>query len=81
LTTEQLSPQPVAQDEYIPLSRGSVTPAMNPATKTFVLNGLPAPSSPTVSELPPGNSSSSAYNVIHIDWLTGRANLEFLKVQ
>ena len=80
LTTEQLSPQPLARDEYIPLARGSVSPAIDPATKTFVLNSAP-PSSPTVSEVPPGNSTSPSFNILHIDWLTGRAVLEFEKVQ
>jgi prepilin-type N-terminal cleavage/methylation domain-containing protein len=68
------------QNEYIPLAHGSVLPAMDPATKMFVLNIAP-PSSPTVSETPPGNSSSSSFNIIDIDWLTGRATLQFQKVQ
>ena len=62
------------QDEYIPLARGSVLPAIDPSTKAFQLN------SPSVSETPPGNSVS-AFNLIHIDWLTGRADLKFQKVQ
>ena len=32
-------------------------------------------------EMPSGNSAGSAYNIIHIDRLTGRAVLEFQKVQ
>ena len=35
----------------------------------------------TVSENPPGNSTNSTYNLVHIDALTGRAALEFQKVQ
>jgi hypothetical protein len=31
---------------------------------------------PSVIESPPGNSTNSAYNVIHIDRITGRARLE-----
>jgi prepilin-type N-terminal cleavage/methylation domain-containing protein len=71
LTTAQL---PAGRDEYIPLARGSVLPAIVPATKTFQLN------SPQVSENPPGNSTN-IYNLIHIDWLTGRARVEQPKVQ
>jgi prepilin-type N-terminal cleavage/methylation domain-containing protein len=63
------------QDEYIPIARGSVSPALNPATKTFVLSG-----SPSVKEIPPGNSSDISYNIVHIDALTGRAALEFHKM-
>ncbi len=62
------------QDEYIPLARGSVLPAIDPSTRAFQFN------SPSVSETPPGNSVS-AFNLIHIDWLTGRADLKFQKVQ
>ena len=32
-------------------------------------------------EIPPGNSTNSSYNIVHIDRLTGRAVLEFQKVQ
>ena len=62
-------------DEYIPLARGSVSPAMDPSTKAFQLN------SPSVSEMPPGNSTSAAFNLVQIDWLTGRAVLKYQKVQ
>jgi hypothetical protein len=30
---------------------------------------------PVVEERPPGNSTN-AFNLIHIDWLTGRARVE-----
>ena len=30
--------------------------------------------------MPSGNSAGSAYNIVHIDRLTGRAMLEFQKV-
>jgi hypothetical protein len=64
--------------EYIPLARGSVSPAFdpgNPTAKTYSLN--PA----TVEEFPPGNSTNSAFNLVDIDPLTGRATLQFQKVQ
>jgi prepilin-type N-terminal cleavage/methylation domain-containing protein len=66
--------QPVSGvDEFIPLAGGSVSPAMN-SDKTLQLG--PA----IVSETPPGNSTGSSYNIIHIDALTGRAVLEFQKL-
>ncbi|HTX21007.1 MAG TPA: type II secretion system protein [Candidatus Aquilonibacter sp.] len=74
LTTAQLSPQPLQQDQYIPLAHGSVLPAMD-LQKNYTFN------SPDVSEVPPGNSTNSSFNVVHIDWLTGRATLEYQKVQ
>jgi prepilin-type N-terminal cleavage/methylation domain-containing protein len=64
-----------ADDEYIPIARGSVIYAADPETKAFQLNA------PDVSEMPPGNSTNSAFNIVHIDRLTGRAVLEFQKVQ
>jgi len=33
------------------------------------------------TEMPPGNSTNSSYNIVHIDKVTGRAVLEFQKVQ
>ena len=62
-------------DEYIPIAKGSVLFARDPATKTFQFNP------PDASENPPGNSTNSSYNIVHIDRLTGRAILEFQKVQ
>jgi len=67
------------RDAYIPLARGNVLPALDPATKMFVLSAPPA-GSPVVAEAPPGNSTN-AYNIIHIDWLTGRASLAQPKIQ
>jgi prepilin-type N-terminal cleavage/methylation domain-containing protein len=61
--------------EYIPLARGSVSPAINPANKTYQL------ASPSVTENPPGNSTNSAANIVDIDPLTGRAVLQFFKIQ
>ena len=55
--------------EYIPLARGIVAPAADPATKAFQFNA------PQVVENPPGNSTN-IYNLIDIDPLTGRATLQ-----
>jgi type II secretory pathway pseudopilin PulG len=60
--------------EYIPLARGSMLPAVDPATKTFQLRP------PQVYEAPLGNSTN-AYNLIDIDPLTGRATLREPKLQ
>jgi prepilin-type N-terminal cleavage/methylation domain-containing protein len=73
LTTD--GQNPASRNEYIPLARGSVLPAMDPATKAFQFNP------PSVSETPPGNSTNSAFNLVDIDPLTGRATLRFQKVQ
>jgi hypothetical protein len=63
------------RDEYIPIARGSVVYAADPVTKAFQFN------SPDAAEMPAGNSTNSAYNIVHIDRLTGRAVLEFQKMQ
>jgi type II secretory pathway pseudopilin PulG len=62
------------RDEYIPIAKGSVLFARDPATKTFQFNP------PDASEMPPGNSTNSSYNIVHIERLTGRAVLEFQKM-
>lgn len=59
---------------FIPLARGTVAAAIDPVTRTLRL------ASPDISETPPGNSIDS-YNIIRIEPLTGRATLEFQKVQ
>jgi hypothetical protein len=59
----------LGRHEYIPLVRGVVAPAMDPATRAFRL------SAPQVVENPPGNSTN-IYNLIDIDPLTGRATLQ-----
>jgi len=66
---------PAGRDEYIPLARGGVYAAKDPSTKALQFG--PA----DVSEAPPGNSTSSAFNIIDVEWLTGRAALRYLKVQ
>jgi hypothetical protein len=62
-------------DEYIPLAKGSISLVWDPVTKALQL------AAPNVMEIPPGNSTGSSYNIVHIDRLTGRAVLEFEKVQ
>jgi prepilin-type N-terminal cleavage/methylation domain-containing protein len=57
------------RDEYIPMMHGSLSFSRDAVTK---LTPLVAP---VILEAPPGNATNS-YNVIHIDWLTGRAHLE-----
>jgi hypothetical protein len=65
------------RDEYIPLAEGTVSPAINAATKTPFISSA---SSPSVTETPPGNSTNSMYRIVHIDRLTGRAKLEFQRL-
>ena len=60
--------------ENIPIAKGSVLFARDSFTKAFQFNP------PDVAENPPGNSTNS-YNIVHIDRLTGRAVLEYQKVQ
>jgi len=62
------------RDEYIPLAHGSVLPAIDPNTRALQFGP------PDVLEMPPGNSTNIAYNIVHIDWLTGRAVLESHKM-
>lgn len=59
----------------IPLVQGSVLPPHDVNTRALV------PGAPQVTEMPPGNSTNIAYSVVHIDPLTGRATLEFHKMQ
>jgi prepilin-type N-terminal cleavage/methylation domain-containing protein len=63
------------RDEYIPLAKGSISLGRDPTTKALQLAPL------DVMEMPPGNSTNAAYNIVHIDRLTGRAVLEFQKVR
>ena len=60
-------------DAYLPLAHGSVLPAINPNTKALQIG---TGDSPDVAEMPPGNSTNISYNIVHINWLTGRAVLE-----
>lgn len=59
----------------IPLAQGSLINAKDPATRQLQIG------SPQVIETPPGNSTNISYNVVHIDPLTGRATLEYHKMQ
>ena len=83
LTTEQLSPNPSMQDEFIPLAQGSVSPALDPVTRAYQLGGAPGTTlfAPSVQEVPPNNSTGPSYSLIHIDWLTGRARQEHFQVK
>ena len=62
-------------DENIPLSYGSILEPLGASSKT-PFRGLP-----NAQENPPGDSTNIAFNVIHIDHLTGRARLEQQDVQ
>lgn len=59
----------------IPISQGSVIDAIDVNTRML------QPNPPAIVENPPGNTTNISYNVIHIDPLTGRATLEFHKLQ
>jgi hypothetical protein len=74
----------VAQrDEYIPLAQGSVETAINLQTKALIIPTASG-SFPTVTESPasPTNSAiNTMFHIVHIDRLTGRATLEYQRVQ
>jgi prepilin-type N-terminal cleavage/methylation domain-containing protein len=61
------------RDEFIPLASGSVFYGRDN-------NGNPAQATPDVLETPLNNWTNN-YNLVHIDWLTGRARIERLEVQ
>jgi hypothetical protein len=63
-----------SRNEYIPLALGSVGYARNQGTR----QALAQP--PSVTETPAGNSTNS-FNVVNIEWLTGRARVERLEVR
>ncbi len=67
--------QLLGRDEYIPLAHGSVAVAFDKVTRRPILG------TPDIQEQPIGNSTNSAYNLIHIDWLTGRARVEHQQVK
>ncbi len=56
-----------SQDEYIPLAQGTVAYATD-ANKMLIFQP------PNATENPPGNSTNSMFDIIHIDKVTGRAN-------
>ena len=76
LTTNGIDPS--YQDEYIPLAQGTVAYGYNGQTKTPTLTPLTAGG---IVEAPANSSTSSMFTLVHIDALTGRARLEFQKVQ
>ena len=57
---------PAASDALIPLTRGNIGFARDVVTKT------PLAALPMMTEDPPGNTSY-AFNLVYVDWLTGRA--------
>ena len=65
-------------DEYIPLAQGSVGYGYNGKTKSPTLTTVAAKD---IVETPAGSSTGSTFNLVHVDALTGRARLEFQKVQ
>jgi prepilin-type N-terminal cleavage/methylation domain-containing protein len=67
------SGQPTGRNAFIPLSQGTVNIARD-ASKTPLTPGAGVPAASPV-ESPAGNTTN-AFNVINIDWLTGRARVE-----
>ena len=65
------------RDECIPLAQGSVLPSVDLANRTLQIDDPATIGSPDVQEMPPGNSTNLAYNIVHVSWLTGRAVLEY----
>ena len=61
-------------EEVIPLAQGTANPAYDVNKKSTF-----AP--PTLTEKPPGNSTNSAYTLIYVDRLTGRAHIERQKLK
>ncbi len=55
-------------DQFISLTSGGIFYPLN-------ADGSPQFGAPNLAEVPPGNASNNA-NLIHIDWLTGRAKIE-----
>jgi len=60
--------QEESEDEYIPLAKGNVNPALD-------VNKIPQQLPPDPKEQPPGNGIN-AFTLVHIERLTGRARLE-----
>jgi prepilin-type N-terminal cleavage/methylation domain-containing protein len=65
------------RNEVIPLVKGGLVYQRDPTNGDAVQSPT---NSPSVLESPPGNSTN-AYNVLTIDWLTGRARLEHQEVR
>ena len=62
------------RDELIPLTKGTVQFSRDAGNGGVPTGGM------TMRELPPGNTTN-AFNVVSIDWLTGRARVEHPQVQ
>lgn len=60
-------------DEFIPLARGTIGHSYSPEK-------VPLANPPFIEERPPGNSINS-FNLVRIDWLTGRARVERQEVE
>jgi prepilin-type N-terminal cleavage/methylation domain-containing protein len=60
--------------ELIPLAEGSLLYPRNPQTRKTEIGNV------DVQERPPGNSTNG-YNLVRIDWLTGRGHLERREIQ
>ncbi len=61
------------EDEYIPLALGTVGFPRNAARE-------PLPVPPSFTETPVGNASNT-FNLVQIDWLTGRARVQRQEIQ
>jgi prepilin-type N-terminal cleavage/methylation domain-containing protein len=66
----------LSYDENIPLARGTISYWKDQKTGLPVQPSTGQSAVADINETPPGNDVSSAYNVIHVDRLTGRARLE-----
>jgi prepilin-type N-terminal cleavage/methylation domain-containing protein len=62
------------QNEFIPVGKGAVSYSRDPVSK------IAKQAPPTIREIQPGNSTNS-YNLVAIEWLTGRARVEHLELQ
>ncbi len=68
--------RPVGENgENIPLAQGSVLTPRDPRTKQVVLDFVDA------QERPVGNSTNIGFNIVHVDWLTGRGQLHRYEIR
>ncbi len=59
----------IQRGAVFPIAKGEVTFAL-PDPVTHLARAIP----PTIHETPPGNATNSvSYNIVYVDWLTGRA--------
>jgi prepilin-type N-terminal cleavage/methylation domain-containing protein len=63
-----------SREEIVPLVRGSILYPRDPATKVAIQD------LPSLMENPPGNATTN-YNVVIVDWLTGRGRIERQEVR